>query len=54
MGLRHRPILTHDGGSGTLLDAIERHGGEAAASARAFGALAPGARSALLHFLDTL
>lgn len=54
MGLRHRPILTHDGRASTLLDVIEGHGGEARASADAFARLSGGRRSALLLFLSTL
>ena len=54
MGLRHRPILTHDGRAGTLEDAIERHGGEAAAAAAAFARMPREHREALLRFLRTL
>ena len=54
MGLRHRPLLTHDGRSGTVEDAVERHGGEAAAAAAAFARLSPERRDALLRFLLSL
>ncbi|MEJ2542201.1 MAG: di-heme oxidoredictase family protein, partial [Gemmatimonadota bacterium] len=54
MGLRLRPLLTHDGESATLLDVLRRHGGEAGRSARAFAALTPTQRAALLQFLGTL
>lgn len=53
-GLRHRPILSHDGRSTTLADVIRRHGGEAEASVRAYDALGPEARDALLAFLRSL
>ena len=54
MGLRHRPILTHDGRASTLLDVIEGHGGEAQGSADAFATLSDQRRTALLRFLSTL
>ncbi len=53
-GLRHRPILSLDGRSPTLEDVIARHGGEAAASIRAYDALGSDARNALLSFLRSL
>jgi CxxC motif-containing protein (DUF1111 family) len=54
MGLRHRPLLTHDGRAGTVEDAVERHGGEAEAAASAFARLSPEGRAALLRFLLSL
>lgn len=54
MGLRHRPLLTHDGRAGTLVDAIERHGGEAAGVADAFVRMPRERREALLRFLRSL
>jgi CxxC motif-containing protein (DUF1111 family) len=54
MGLRHRPLLTSDGRAGTVEDAVERHGGEAAAAAAAFARLSPDRRDALLRFLLSL
>ncbi len=54
MGLRHRPLLTHDGRAGTVEDAVERHGGEAEAAAAAFGRLPLERRDALLRFLLSL
>lgn len=44
----------HDGRSATLLNVIERHGGEAAASRAAFAALSDANKSAMLEFLGTL
>jgi hypothetical protein len=44
----------HDGRSGTLLDVILRHGGEADASRAAFVALPPFAQNFLIDFLRTL
>ena len=44
----------HDGRAPTLTDAIQGHGGEAAAAADAFNALRDAERYDLLHFLGTL
>ena len=54
MGLRLRPLLTHDGRATTVPDAIRRHGGEAESSARGFAALPPSLQDALLQFLASL
>jgi CxxC motif-containing protein (DUF1111 family) len=44
----------HDGRAGTLEDAIEQHGGEAASAAARFNALPPDQRQAVVTFLKTL
>jgi len=44
----------HDGGSMTLDDVIRRHGGEAAAAARAYATASTADREALIAFLRTL
>jgi CxxC motif-containing protein (DUF1111 family) len=44
----------HDGNSVTLLDAILRHGGEAAHVTEKFKKLKPGEKEALLEFLSSL
>ncbi|MBM4069686.1 MAG: c-type cytochrome [Planctomycetes bacterium] len=44
----------HDGRAATLPDAIQLHGGQGAASARAFSALAPAAQAQVIAFLKTL
>jgi CxxC motif-containing protein (DUF1111 family) len=50
-----RPLLLmHDGRAGTLVEAIEAHGGEAAASRAAFNQLEPSEREALIRFLESL
>jgi CxxC motif-containing protein (DUF1111 family) len=53
-GLRLRTRLMHDGGSVTTLDAISRHRGEAADSARRYARLPAADREALLEFLRSL
>jgi CxxC motif-containing protein (DUF1111 family) len=54
MGLRFAPRFLHDGRAETIEEAVLLHGGEAAASRRAFEALPPKDRHALLEFLRTL
>jgi CxxC motif-containing protein (DUF1111 family) len=53
-GLRTRNRLMHDGESFTRVEAIQRHGGQAAGVRRQFQLLSAGERTALLAFLDTL
>jgi len=53
-GLRFRRPLLHDGSAATTAASIERHGGEAERSARAFARLTPGERDRLLAFLRSL
>lgn len=54
MGLRFRQRFLHDGRAATLRDAIEQHGGEAAAAREAFEALDAGEQRFLLRFLESL
>jgi len=54
MGIAVRVRYMHDGASSTLWDAIDRHGGESAASRAAFDELAELERHALIRFLNTL
>jgi len=53
-GVRLHSRLMHDGHSVTLLDAILRHGGEAAHVTEKFKKLKPGEKEALLEFLRSL
>ncbi len=53
-GVRLHSRLMHDGNSVTLLDAILRHGGEAAHVTEKFKRLKPGEKEALLEFLRSL
>ena len=53
-GVRMRTRLMHDGVSTTVHDAILRHGGEAADSAKRFRRLSAADREALLVFLQSL
>jgi CxxC motif-containing protein (DUF1111 family) len=53
-GLRTHSRLTHDGGSLTLRDAIERHGGEAKDARQRFSMLSDGDKEALYAFLRSL
>jgi CxxC motif-containing protein (DUF1111 family) len=53
-GVRLHSRLMHDGNSVTLLDAILRHGGEAAHVTKKFKKLKPGEKEALLEFLSSL
>jgi CxxC motif-containing protein (DUF1111 family) len=53
-GVRLHSRLMHDGHSVTLLDAILRHGGEAAHVTEKFKRLKPGEKEALLEFLRSL
>jgi CxxC motif-containing protein (DUF1111 family) len=53
-GVRLHSRLMHDGASVTLLDAILRHGGEAAHVTEKFEKLKPAEREALLEFLRSL
>ncbi|MGH7562374.1 MAG: di-heme oxidoredictase family protein [Gemmatimonadales bacterium] len=54
MALRLARRYLHDGRAGTIEEAVRLHGGEAARSRDAFGALSESDRRALLRFLDTL
>jgi len=53
-GVRLHSRLMHDGNSVTLLDAILRHGGEAAHVIKKFEKLKPAEKEALLEFLRSL
>jgi CxxC motif-containing protein (DUF1111 family) len=53
-GVRLHSRLMHDGASVTLLDAILRHGGEAAHVTEKFEKLKPSEKEALLEFLRSL
>lgn len=53
-GLRFRTLFLHDGRATTLEDAIQAHGGEGAAAAKAFREAPPEQRAALMRFLATL
>ena len=53
-GVRLHSRLMHDGASTTLLDAILRHGGEAAHVTQKFEKLKPEQKEALLEFLRSL
>lgn len=54
MGLSSRSRFMHDGRSPSLWDAIDRHGGEGAASRDSFRALPELRQHALIRFLNTL
>jgi CxxC motif-containing protein (DUF1111 family) len=54
MGLRFRTQFLHDGSAKTVREAIERHGGEAEPSRKAFQNLSERRKRALLRFLDTI
>jgi CxxC motif-containing protein (DUF1111 family) len=53
-GLRVRRPFLHDGSAQTVEDAVLRHGHEAETARQRFERLAPGERSALLAFLNSL
>jgi len=53
-GLRTRTRLMHDGQSLTILDAINRHQGQAAPTVTAFNALSATDKAALFDFLNSL
>ena len=53
-GLRFRRPLLHDGSAATAIEAIRRHGNEAALAREGFERLAPADRAALAAFLDSL
>jgi CxxC motif-containing protein (DUF1111 family) len=53
-GLRTHPVFMHDGGSTTISDAIQRHGGEAEGVRANFNALTSTQQSQLLTFLNSL
>jgi CxxC motif-containing protein (DUF1111 family) len=53
-GLRVRRPLLHDGSAATTADAIGRHRGEAEMVRRRYDQLAPGHRTSLLAFLNSL
>jgi CxxC motif-containing protein (DUF1111 family) len=54
MGLQHRDLFLHDGRAGSVEEAIEMHGGEAAPARDRFMQLNFGQRAALIRFLDSL
>jgi CxxC motif-containing protein (DUF1111 family) len=54
MGLRLMTRFLHDGGAGSVEEAIQLHGGEAAAARDAFAGLPEADRTALLAFLRSL
>ena len=54
VGLGHRSEFLHDGRAQTIANAINLHGGEAAASRDVFRRLTPEARGQLLRFLRSL
>ena len=54
MGLRLSKRFLHDGRAATIEEAIQAHGGEAAASRDRFAALTPEERLVLLAFLNSL
>lgn len=53
-GLRSQPSLLHDGRATTLVEAIDAHDGQAAASKANFGALSASDQNVLLAFLRSL
>ncbi len=53
-GLRTRTRLMHDGQSLTILDAINRHSGQASSSVASFNALSAADNSSLFVFLNSL
>jgi CxxC motif-containing protein (DUF1111 family) len=53
-GLRTRARMMHDGSSLTFADAIQRHGGEAAAVSRRFRTLSAAEKDQLFTFLSSL
>jgi len=53
-GLRFKRFYLHDGRTEDLVEAIESHGGQAAAASKAFSGLSEEARSDLLAFLKSL
>ncbi|HEY9724470.1 MAG TPA: di-heme oxidoredictase family protein [Oscillatoriaceae cyanobacterium] len=53
-GLRYRTEYMHDGRAGTLDQAIQDHGGEAAKVVDAYNALSPDQRAAIIAFLKSL
>ncbi len=53
-GLRTRTRLMHDGLTLTPLDAIQRHGGQAASTVTNFNARTPTEQAQILAFLSTL
>jgi hypothetical protein len=53
-GAANEPPYFHHGQFTTLREAIQAHGGEAAASRAAFNALSPGDRDAIIEFLKSL
>ncbi len=54
MGLRLNQLFMHDGRATTIAQAVDLHGGEAAASRAAYRGLPESDRNALLEFLGTL
>ena len=53
-GLRFRRPLLHDGSAATIIEAVDRHGGEAGTARIRLESLSPQAVSALLAFLESL
>lgn len=54
MGLRFREQFLHDGSATTIVEAIERHGGEASKSRDAFFKRKQKEQQTILDFLHTL
>jgi CxxC motif-containing protein (DUF1111 family) len=54
IGLRFRSQFLHDGSARTVPEAIERHGGEAAAAREAFRALSTRNQAAVLAYLMSI
>ena len=54
MGLRLNQLFLHDGRATSIAQAVDLHGGEAAASRAAYRGLSQADRNALLEFLGTL
>jgi CxxC motif-containing protein (DUF1111 family) len=52
-GLHHRTRFLHDGRAGSITEAIQAHGGQAAASRNAFNALGTSDRNAMLAAMNS-
>lgn len=53
-GAQHKTNFLHDGSAHSVHEAIERHGGEGAASTQKYDALAPAQQAALVKFVESL
>ncbi|HKV07892.1 MAG TPA: di-heme oxidoredictase family protein [Thermoanaerobaculia bacterium] len=53
-GLRTHPLFMHDGGSSTISDAIQRHGGQAGTVRTQFNSLSATQKQQVLTFLNSL